>query len=602
MPERFQVNLRGIIDLLANHLYSSPQVFVRELLQNAVDAIKARRELEPAHPGKVRFEFVDADPPSLIVEDDGVGLTEAEMHEFLSTIGASSKRGDLDRRRGDFIGQFGIGILSCFMVCDEIVVLSQSVRPGAGSLEWRGCADGTYALRPTSERLTPGTRVCLRLRPSEDEDWSAQRIVSLLRHYGEMLPVSIEAVSTRRVDAINRTPPWMLARRDDEEELAAYARDAFRIDPIDAIPLDDDSSGIRGVAFILPTPASPGDRGQNRIYLKGMFLTEDGDGILPEWAFFVRCVLNAESLRPTASREGFYQDRALRRAGEAIGRRLRAYLVTLAKRDRPRLERILATHDLAIRSLAVHDDEFFDLIIDLLTFETTLGRLPFGQYRRDNLELRVAPTVDQFRQIAPVAAAQSLCVFNGGYTYDEELLAKAAARFDGLTFERVTGADLIETLGEATDAESEAAFEFLRLADDALRPWGVSADLRRFAPADLPAMYGADESAGFRRSLEMTAENVDQHWAGVLDNLRAYAASSPPVRLCFNLANPLVTSLVSHRDERVQRTLTEVLYVQALLLGRHPLGGRELGLLNHGLSRLAELALRPQPAAEETGA
>lgn len=593
MPERFQVNLRGVIDLLANHLYSSPEVFVRELLQNAIDAITARREIEPAHEGRVRFEFVDGAEPSLIVEDDGIGLTDAEVHEFLSTIGASSKRDALERRRRDFIGQFGIGILSCFMVSDEIVVLSQSVKPGAQSLEWRGNADGTYQLRHTAGRLAAGTRVCLRLRAGDEDEWSFGRIVDLLRQYGEMLPIPIEAVCGRRVERINRTPPWLLGRSADLAALHDYAREALRVDPLDAIPLDDDALQIRGIAFVLPTQTAPGDRGQHRIYLRGMFLTEESEGVLPEWAFFVRCVMNAESLRPTASRESFYQDRALRRTCDAIGRRLRTYLMTLARRDRARLERILETHDLAIRALAVHDDEFFDLIIDLLTFETTLGRLPFGQFRRENVQLRVAPTLDQFRQIAPVAAAQSLCVFNGGYTYDEELLVRAAARFDNLALERVSGADLIESLGEISESESENAHEFLALADDVLRPWDVVADLRRFDPADLPTVYGADDSAAFRRSLEMTAENADAHWSSVLDNLKSYAVSRPPIRLCFNLANGLVQSLVASRDPRVRRTLIEVLYVQSLLLGRHPLGSRELDLLNRGLIRLSEFALQP---------
>lgn len=599
MPERFQVNLRGVIDLLANHLYSSPEVFVRELLQNAIDAITARRETDPEIEGRIRFEFVEGTEPSLIVEDNGVGLTDAEVHEFLSTIGSSSKRGDLERRRREYIGQFGIGILSCFMVCDEIVVLSQSVKSGAASLEWRGNSDGTYSLRHTSGQFTTGTRVCLRLRSgADDDDWTFDRIVDRLRHFGEMLPVRIEAVCGARVETINRTPPWLLARRTDEDALDEYVREEFGFAALDAIALDDEALQIRGMAFVLPSPALRGDRGQQRIYLKGMFLTDDAEGVLPDWAFFVRCVINVETLRPTASRESLYQDRALRRTSEAIGRRLRVYLMTLARRDRTRLERILETHDLAIRALAIHDDEFFDLIIDLLTFETTLGRLPFGQFRKENMHLRVAPTVDQFRQIAPVAAAQSLCIFNGGYAYDEELLTKASARFENLDFERVTGADLIESLGEAGEAETEAAAEFLRLADDTLRPWGAAADLRRFDPADLPTVYGADESATFRRSLELTAENADEHWSGVLENLKSYAGSRPPTRLCFNLANPLIQSLISGGDDRVRQTLVEVLYVQSLLLGRHPLGGREMDLLNSGLRRLCELALRPDRAPE----
>src|SRR5438270_3971908 len=91
---KFQINLRGIIDLLSNHLYSSPDVFVRELLQNGVDAIRARNVLQPEHAGEILLEVVPCrgqKPPTLIVTDNGIGLTEAEVHQFLATIGESSK-------------------------------------------------------------------------------------------------------------------------------------------------------------------------------------------------------------------------------------------------------------------------------------------------------------------------------------------------------------------------------------------------------------------------------------------------------------------------------------------------------------------------------
>jgi molecular chaperone HtpG len=123
MQQLFQVNLRGIIELLSNHLYTGPQVFVRELLQNAVDAITARRELQglPSDvEAAVRVAVERGDGlPRIVFEDDGIGLTEAEIHQFLATLGESSKRrvGDRDRAiESDLIGQFGIGLLACFLV------------------------------------------------------------------------------------------------------------------------------------------------------------------------------------------------------------------------------------------------------------------------------------------------------------------------------------------------------------------------------------------------------------------------------------------------------------------------------------------------------
>ena len=119
MEHKFQVNLRGVIDLLSDNLYSGPQVYLRELLQNAVDAVVARRKVDSSHTGSITMELTQSNgknPPTLMVQDDGVGLTEEEIHQFLATIGQSSKRESLDR--SDFIGQFGIGLLSGFVVSE----------------------------------------------------------------------------------------------------------------------------------------------------------------------------------------------------------------------------------------------------------------------------------------------------------------------------------------------------------------------------------------------------------------------------------------------------------------------------------------------------
>src|SRR5262249_51742354 len=107
MNHKFQVNLRGIIELLSNHLYSGPHVFVRELLQNCVDAIVARLQLEPKHPGEIAITFqqgVNVDDLTLVFKDNGIGLTEEEIHRFLATIGQSSKRDDISKKRSEFIG------------------------------------------------------------------------------------------------------------------------------------------------------------------------------------------------------------------------------------------------------------------------------------------------------------------------------------------------------------------------------------------------------------------------------------------------------------------------------------------------------------------
>ena len=138
MSHAFQVDLRGMVDLLSHHLYGSPRVYVRELLQNAVDAITARRAEEPDAPSTgcvIEPPEVTGDG-TLRVHDTGIGLTEAQVHELLATIGRSSKRDELGFARHEFLGQFGIGLLSCFLVADEIEVLTRAA--GAPTVRWTG--------------------------------------------------------------------------------------------------------------------------------------------------------------------------------------------------------------------------------------------------------------------------------------------------------------------------------------------------------------------------------------------------------------------------------------------------------------------------------
>lgn len=114
---RFQVNLSGMIQILSNHLYSSPKVFLRELMQNATDAITARTEAEPGYQGEVRVELTGTgEQLTMMVEDNGIGLTEADIHEFLAMIGQSSKRGSkrywMERLRLSDVSESGCYLVS----------------------------------------------------------------------------------------------------------------------------------------------------------------------------------------------------------------------------------------------------------------------------------------------------------------------------------------------------------------------------------------------------------------------------------------------------------------------------------------------------------
>src|SRR5205085_2217968 len=115
-------------------------------------------------------------------------------------------------------------------------------------------------------------------------------------------------------------------------------------------------------------------------------------------AFFVKCVVNAQTLRPTASREGFYEDDSLAAARENLGQCLRDYPIALSEDEPERLHQLIRLHHLSMKALAVQDDDFFRLIIDFLPFETTLGMMTLKEFRKDQPSLRYVPNHDQYRQ------------------------------------------------------------------------------------------------------------------------------------------------------------------------------------------------------------
>lgn len=130
---RFKVNLGGMIEILSDHLYCSPDVFIRELLQNGVDAITGFKDRMQGdsdlsdYEGKITIDIEEE--KRLVFVDNGQGLNEQEIHQFLAIIGESSKRNIETRRiESDYIGRFGIGLLSCFMVADEITMITKSCK------------------------------------------------------------------------------------------------------------------------------------------------------------------------------------------------------------------------------------------------------------------------------------------------------------------------------------------------------------------------------------------------------------------------------------------------------------------------------------------
>ncbi|MER6051318.1 HSP90 family protein [Streptomyces sp. NPDC001793] len=587
IPHTFQVDLRGLVDLLSHHLYSSPKVYLRELLQNAVDAITARRAEQPDCPARVR---ITAGAEGLHVADTGVGLTEADVHSLLATIGRSSKRDGLESARADFLGQFGIGLLACFVVAEEIRVVSRSARDASAlPVEWTARDDGSYTVRtlPADAHPEPGTTVHLTARPGAAEWLREERVLSLAKDFGSLLPHDVRVGDqpiTDRPPVWERRHPNPSARR---VALAAHCHQQFGFTPLDAIDLDLPVAGVRGVAYVLPSAVSPAQRAGHRVHLKGMLLTERADELLPDWAFFVRCVIDTDSLRPTASRESLYSDETLAAVREALGARLKDWLTELAAGEPERLAQFLSVHHLGVKSLARHDRDVLTTMLPWLPFDTTDGPLPLAEFARRHPVVHFTRTVEEYRQVAAIAAAQGIGVVNGGYTYDAELVELLPTVRPGTAVAELDADTVTAHLDPVDPAEELALSGFLAAARNKLDPLDCDVVLRTFHPVTVPALHLDDRSARQERARAEEEAQADDLWAGILGSLRGGA---PRARLVLNHHNPLVRRIARIGDPDLAGTAAQALYGQALLMAQRPLRPADSALLNRAFLDLLQWA------------
>lgn len=589
----FQVNLGGIIDILANHLYSEQSVFVRELLQNAADAITARQKEKSKFTPAIEIELTNfPDSPSmLMLSDNGIGLSEEEVHRFLSIIGSSSKKDELLRKREDFIGQFGIGLLSCFVAADEIVLITKSLHQ-SNAIEWIGKSDGTYTIRELSDKFETGTRVFLTAKPEMETYFEAEKLKELVEHYSNFLPYPIHFSNNgKRPLKINRSKfPWEQKNQTEEDKrdgLLDFAASFFEEKFIDCIPLTAPSSGTEGYAFI-----SAGSQGvaqqKHTVYLHRMLISGKAANVLPEWLFFAKCVINSKGLRPTASRETFYEDEILESTREELGNCIIDYFYKIKETNPALLETIIGRHHLAIKLAAISNDNFLQQIHGFVTFETNFRTKTLRELLSNGETLRYITDVDEFRKIAGVAANQSIEIVNAGYVYEAAFFDKLTELYPDYNIQYFDSEEFLLELKEPEFEEQQALFEFIKLADAVLQQYRCGAELKKFLPHSMPAIYFRNEEMDYIRTAGKSREVADELWGGILDNLSEDAMRTAYASLCFNFNSPLIQKAAVLSDKQTLGVLIKMIYVQSLLLGRHSLQQSELNLLTGGLGYLIE--------------
>lgn len=571
----FQVNLKGMIALLSEHIYSNPNTFVRELLQNCVDAITALRNIDENYAG--RIDVYLHEDGSMTFQDNGIGLKEEEVYRFLTVIGESSKRDTPDA--DDYIGRFGIGLLSCFVVTNEITVESRSAM-GQQPVRWCGKVDGTYQTTlPENEEWPIGSRVILVPKKEWAHLFEYETFKKILLNYGEVLPYPIYLHRQNEEEELVNTPsPVWLNPKATRKELLEHGAKVFQSSALDVFPIHTENGKVNGVLYILPFRTQFSSRSAHKIYLKRMLLSENDCNLLPSWAFFIRCLINADGLQSTASRESFVSNDLLKEARKEIGAAIKEYLKGLVDNNREIFNKILDVHYFHIKAIAAEDNELLRLFMDYLPFETSKGMRSFGNIRSTDPVIRYTRNLEDFRQVRRIAGAQGWLVVNAAYTFDETLLKKSARLFPGMTLEEISPARLLEQFAEVEANEAHKDFE--KKAGELLKRFGCICRLKRFTPTDTPVIFIAEE-----KEKETSSKSVNNPLAAVLGTIGTQKVIPPT--LTFNADNEMVQTLLKIKgDNKLFQHVVHILYVQALLQGRYPVNSEEMTLFNHSLSEL----------------
>jgi molecular chaperone HtpG len=348
----FQAEVNQLLRLVIDSLYSNKEIFLRELISNASDALDklrfealTRPELLEGEGGDpaIRLSY-DRAAGTLTVDDNGIGMSRDELAHNLGTIAHSGTRAFLEAAKqkgagapGELIGQFGVGFYSAFLVADRVEVVSRPAAPGAPASRWSSDARGTFEIGP-AERAGRGTAVVLHLKPEARELLDDWRLRSLVTRYSDYVsaPILLRAEreggekgeggergaggeggwqQANRASALwQRAPSEVKPEQYDEfyrhlthDFEPPLARAHFRIEGTQMF------SGILYVPRRLPLEFGPEHKGGGlRLFVKRVFIMDDAAELLPPWLRFVRGVVDSDDLPLNVSRE-LLQDSAVAR-------------------------------------------------------------------------------------------------------------------------------------------------------------------------------------------------------------------------------------------------------------------------------------------------
>lgn len=393
-PISFKAETRQLLDILIHSLYTEREIFLRELISNASDALTRldfemltnREVYQPDAELTVRITC-DAEANTLTVEDSGIGMTAEELVTNLGTIahsGARQAASELisaarqsDKQVSELIGQFGVGFYSAFMVAEWIRATSRSYRPEAQAATWYCTGAETFTIEP-AERQRRGTSVTIKLKEDAREFAQEQRLREIIRKHSDFIPFPIyvgeQKEQANRQSALWRQPPRQVEQKDYEDFYQQLTLD-FEPPLVHAHLAVDAPVQMYAILYISARPErhifSPRKEDGLKLYARKVLIQEYNKDLLPEYLAFVQGVVDSEDLPLNVSREAIQSTRVIAQIKKLVTGKVIDTLGKLAEEDTEKYQRFWENYARYIKQGVAIEPEEPTALYPLLRFRTT---------------------------------------------------------------------------------------------------------------------------------------------------------------------------------------------------------------------------------------
>lgn len=502
--KQFKTESKRMLDLMINSIYTNREIFLRELISNASDAIDKLyfKSLTDESVGLTREDFkidiaIDKENRILKISDNGIGMTEAELDKDLGTIAKSgslqfSQENDMEKHDVDIIGQFGVGFYAAFMVADTVEVISRAFGSDT-AFSWKSDGLDGYTVSP-AQRETVGTDILLHIKPDSEEAEYDQYLDSytisgLIKKYSDYIrfPIQMDMEHSRPKEGAegeyetytehetvnSMTPLWKKNKSEitEEEYNKFYNEKFFSYDkPLRVIHQKAEGTSCYQALLYIPEKADYNYYSKNfekglALYCSGVKIMDKCADLLPDCFSFVKGVVDSEDLSLNISREMLQQDRQLKIIARALEKKIKKELADLLQNDREGYEKFWKSFGLQLKyALYSSFGGERELLEDLLLFPRASDAklCTLREYRdampeeQKYIYYAAGESVEQLSRLPQAEAVREkgydlLCL-----TEDvDEFLMQILHAFDEKEFRSVSSDDL----GLETEAEKQAHSE-----------------------------------------------------------------------------------------------------------------------------------------------